>query len=196
MPHNPSKRYLYNAWQQMVRRCHDPNNPYFKDYGKRGIAVCEEWRISFDTFLRDMPPRPSPKHSIDRIDNNQGYKPGNVRWATMKEQSNNRRNNRLVTYLGRTQTAVHWAEEIFPENPGRIQTRLAKGWSVEKALATKIREKAKTVLDDILRWNGEEKTVREWGEQLFPGDRKIIPMRLDAGWTVERALTQRKRGRH
>ena len=82
----------YGIWAAMKRRCLSPNNPAYHDYGGRGITVCDRW-LDFKMFIADMDARPSPKHSIDRINNDGNYEPGNVRWATMTEQSFNRRNN-------------------------------------------------------------------------------------------------------
>lgn len=81
----------YRAWQSMIRRCESPSHPGFAYWGGRGIKVYDQWRASFDVFLADMGRRPSKTHSLDRINNDGNYEPGNCRWATKKQQVNNRR---------------------------------------------------------------------------------------------------------
>lgn len=80
----------YRAWDAMKSRCYNPKARGYAGYGGRGIAVCDRWRYSFENFLADMGERPSPEHSLDRIDNDGNYEPGNVRWATRSEQQRNR----------------------------------------------------------------------------------------------------------
>ncbi len=125
----------WNSWHSMLDRCLDPSAMGYENYGGRGINVCPSWcgRTGFQAFLNDVGPAPSPAHTIDRIDNNRGYEPGNVRWATRKEQARNRRNTRWITAFGRKQCLSAWAEETGL-SPTTISYRLLKGWPPEKAL--------------------------------------------------------------
>lgn len=84
------------AYSNMVQRCENPRHPHYRNYGGRGIAICARWRESFAAFLADVGPRPSPAHSLDRIDNERGYEPANCRWATRAQQQQNRRHTRAA----------------------------------------------------------------------------------------------------
>ena len=84
---------LYNVWNGMRQRCHNPNQPHYPRYGGRGISVCDRW-LKFENFLADMGEPPGPGYSLDRIDNDGNYEPGNVRWATKAEQRANQRKRR------------------------------------------------------------------------------------------------------
>lgn len=132
--HDSTKTPEFKAWCQMRARCSNPNNPAYKDYGGRGIRVCERWERSFTSFLEDMGPRPSPRHSIDRSCNDKGYEPGNCRWATHAEQSRNKRNNRWVNLNGRTVCIADWAA-AHGVRPALIYQRLGRGWPLQRALS-------------------------------------------------------------
>lgn len=127
---------LYETWCNIIRRTTNPNHGSYADYGGRGITVCPEWRDSFEAFARDMGPTYRDGLSIDRVDTNGNYEPGNVRWATPKEQARNMRRNRLVTAWGHTKTLAEWAE-LQGLNYQTLYNRLTRsGWSVERALTT------------------------------------------------------------
>jgi len=109
--HGESRSTEHQTWRGMHARCTDPSATGWSMYGARGIKVCDRWS-SFDNFLADMGRKPSPELTLDRIDSNGDYEPGNCRWATLEQQSTNRRDNLHLTYQGRTQTLSQWAREI------------------------------------------------------------------------------------
>lgn len=91
LKHGQSKSLEYLIWNGMRQRCSNPKNSHFRYYGGRGIRVCDQWQASFENFIADMGAKPSPKHTIDRINNEGNYEPGNCRWATYSQQNKNRR---------------------------------------------------------------------------------------------------------
>lgn len=123
---------LYRIWSGIKNRCCDVKNKSYHRYGGRGIKLCDRW-LDFKNFHADIPPRPSKQHTLDRKDNNKGYEPGNVRWATPKEQGNNRTTNVWHTYKGETRTVAQWAE-VAPVNLSSLRGRLAAGWTIDEAL--------------------------------------------------------------
>lgn len=132
--HGGSYTSTYQVWKAMKRRCLSPKSASFKDYGGRGITICERWR-QFKNFLADMGERPSPKYSIDRIDVNGNYEPDNCRWATRQEQARNTRKNRIVEYQSRKMPLVE-ACELAGEDHLLVRGRLHLGWPLEAALTT------------------------------------------------------------
>lgn len=130
---NQKKTSTYRIWGGMKARCTNPSEPAYKHYGGRGIAVCERW-MNFPNFLADMGERPS-RMSIDRIDNDGNYEPGNCRWATFAEQALNRSNNRLITAFGKTQPMKVWCEE-YSIDSSTLERRLDRGvMSAEDAVS-------------------------------------------------------------
>jgi len=123
----------WNSWHAMKERCLNPHAMGYEKYGGRGIRIHESWVSSFSTFLEYMGNPPTPLHTIDRINIDGHYEPGNVRWATRKEQARNRRNNRMITAFGKTQCMAAWAEETGLSRT-TIHYRLLKGWPAEQAL--------------------------------------------------------------
>jgi hypothetical protein len=129
---------LHNIWRGMLKRCADGSQD--PRYRARGICVCDQWRdyITFKTWAEAN--GYSDTLTIDRIDNDGPYSPENCRWATIKEQCRNRRTSRLLTIAGKTQTAAAWAEQ-YGVSQSTIATRLARGWTAERAVFEKPRVK-------------------------------------------------------
>lgn len=125
----------------MIARCTDQDHDSFEEYGGRGITVCERWLKSFTDFLSDVGKRPSESHSLDRIETNGNYEPGNVRWATKSQQNRNLRTNALLVLDGKSATAAEWSE-ITGISPITIATRKRRGWTDERTLTTPAMKKS------------------------------------------------------
>jgi hypothetical protein len=121
----------------MRLRCLDPRDQQYPWYGARGIRVCDEWRESFDAFLRDVGPRPSPSHSLDRIENDGNYEPGNVRWATKQEQALNTRRNVWLRLGDQVRLLADWSLAVRI-SPATLRARVLRGWTDEEVLTTPI----------------------------------------------------------
>lgn len=116
--HGKSRTPDWYRWWNMILRCHNKNNKYFKNYGGRGITVCDRWRgpDGFQNYMADMGPRPSDKHSLDRVDNDAGYCPENCRWATASVQLRNTRRNCVVEFNGESMTIADWSIRLGINN--------------------------------------------------------------------------------
>jgi hypothetical protein len=132
--HGMSTKPEYNVWNGMKSRCYSPNDAEWHNYGGRGIKVCDRWLHDFAAFYADMGPRPSAKHSIERVDVDGDYCPENCCWATPKEQARNRRNNRWVVYQGQRMTQAD-AAAASGVPLTTIWSRLARGCSAEELFA-------------------------------------------------------------
>lgn len=131
--HRCSGTKEHRAWSHMIGRCENPNDSAYPHYGARGITVCARWRASFEAFLFDMGKAPGPSMSLDRIDVNGHYEPGNCRWATRTEQARNTRCNTRVACRGALRTISEWAE--ISGNPSSlISARLKRGTEAERAI--------------------------------------------------------------
>jgi len=139
--HGLSTTGTYNSWAAMIRRCFDATNDSYPRYGHTGITVCERW-LSFEHFFADIGHRPSAAHSIERIDGNGNYEPGNCVWATASEQARNRRNNHVITFAGRTLCIAEWSNRTGIHASTLCKRLNDYGWSVERALTTPVHAKA------------------------------------------------------
>lgn len=181
--HNTKNR-LYRIWADMKRRCKNSDRPNYKNYGGKGIMVCQEWENSFDSFREwALNNGYSDDLSIDRIDNNGNYEPSNCHWATAKEQANNKRNNFLISYKGETHTLAQWCE-VFGLERNVVAMRIYRDKiPFEEAIKRGNRVKR------LLTYKGKTQSISEWTKEL--GFKKnTLDNRLNKlGWTVEKALS-------
>lgn len=135
----------YRAWGRMKRRCLDPKYHAYKFYGARGVSVCDAWVNSFPAFFSEVGHRPTPKHSLDRIDTTRGYEPGNCRWATRLTQANNRTDNIFVSYRGKRMTLTEaWRAAGCVCSNQSLFKRISNGWDVRAAVETPPNPKLQT----------------------------------------------------
>lgn len=133
--HGMTNTQLYSVRNGIIDRCTNPGCDSYADYGGRGITICDEWRHDFQAFydhVSGLPHCGEKGYSLDRIDNDGNYEPGNVRFATQSEQNRNQRTNRLITYKGETKCLTEWALEL-QVGRGMLDCRLRAGWSIERA---------------------------------------------------------------
>ena len=187
---------LYGVWLGMKNRTRNSNHKDYKYCGAKGITICEEWDKSYESFkawalnngYRD-------DLTIDRIDDNGNYCPENCRWADAYTQANNKSNNHLITYNGKTQNMTQWARELGVSR-GLIKDRLKSGWSVEDALTKEKREPGESILNRFLTYNGKTMTASRWADELGINKGTLSYRLNQLGWSTEKALSTpvRKRG--
>lgn len=128
--HDMHKTKIYKVWSGMISRCRTPSNTAYKNYGAKGVTVCEDW-LKFENFYRDMGDPPFDRATLDRIDYSLGYCKDNVRWASYFEQSRNKSTNRLITYKGKTLCLADWAKELGLDK-STLSHRLQRWGAIEK----------------------------------------------------------------
>lgn len=174
-----AKDKLTTTWENMVQRCHNPKAPNFKDYGGRGISVCERWR-SVRNFREDMGPHPGVRYSLDRIDNEGDYCPENCRWATKSVQTRNTRRNVLITIDGKSKCATDWATANGVP-PKTVHNRIQAGWDPVKAVTTPTRQ-GRSITHD-----GVTLTIAGWSKRIGIHE-TAIRYRIASGWPLSKAL--------
>lgn len=134
--HGMRRSAEYRIWTHIKTRCLNPKSKFFARYGGRGIRMCDAWANSFEAFYRDMGKRPSPKHSIDRIDNDGDYESSNCRWATQAVQSSNRSTVKMIEHGGIKDTIAGWSRMTgIPYL--KLRRRLVDGWPIASAIEAK-----------------------------------------------------------
>ena len=185
--HGMSKTPEFRIWSHMVQRCTNENDKSYQHYGARGITVCAEW-CDFSNFYRDMGPRPSAKHSIDRIDVNGNYEPSNCKWSTDHEQARNKTNTVFVTVDGKN---VVLQDAICSSGISRetVKSRVQRGMDINKALAKPPNKVSRTRRNEIIEMDGVRDNAAGWA--LRSGiPYKTLLYRLNAGWDERKALTE------
>ena len=183
--HGASSSSVYGSYKSMLRRCNDPKNRMFHRYGGRGITVCERWLgpQGAANFLADMGEKPSPRHTIERINNDGPYSPENCRWATMAEQSENRATTRLIAVGEALMSQAAW-DRTLGNGLNIVGDRIRRGWSAEEAVTTpKARHK-----HDITH-DGKTMSAHAWEVELGFGHGTIAYRVKKLGWSIQKALT-------
>jgi len=177
--HGKVKSPIYGIWSVMKDRCNNPKNKSYKNYGGRGIKVCEEWQ-DFDNFHNDMISAYLKGLTVERVDNNGDYCKGNCIWADMFAQANNKRRNKVITYKGVTDTLTHLSK-AFGFDYVVVQGRLYDGWDVDRAIETP-KTNYKTY-----SYNGETMPLIDLCRK-YNQEYSRVQKRLEHGWDIEKAL--------
>lgn len=200
----------YSRWKGMMRRCYDEKNAAYKNYGGRGIKVHELWH-DVAQFSASLPSGYFQGAHIDRINNDGDYEPGNIRWSTPKQNSVNKRNTKLLTFNGKTQSQHEWAEELGVTDKIIYDRINNSGWTVERALSTPVMDKAEISKASVAaRWGAHEKkgrpepmtarriirvesrgrimTMAELSLECGVSAKDLRRRIVELGWPVERAI--------
>lgn len=183
--HGDTYTIEYKIWAGMRRRCSNPNEVSYQRYGGRGIAVCDKWNNSFEAFLEDVGPRPGPEYSLERIDNDRGYEPGNVKWATYTEQNRNTSRTRFVDYQGRKVSLPEFAEITGQDYMLMHHRYTERGITNAEDLLKEAQPQNSTEVT----FRGQTATLMEWGRRLNIPYLTLYMRIHQYGWSVEKALT-------
>ena len=175
----------YLVWTEMKQRCLNNKHTHFKFYGGRGITVCDEWRRSFQAFIRDMGRRP-PGMTLDRIDSNKDYTPSNCRWTTWDVQRRNKRNNVWLEFDGKRLTLEDWSK-LTEISTGTLRQRLFDyHWTLQRALTEPPGTQRSS--NRWITYQGKIKTTAEWSRHLGIGYQTLQTRLNTLQWPVEKAL--------
>ena len=179
-----SKTGIRRSFDHMIGRCENESDNSYLNYGGRGITVSSRWRHSFETFVKDMGPRPEG-FTIERINNDGHYEAGNCIWASRKNQNRNKRNNRMLTGSGVTKTLAEWSETTG-HSVQTIHSRLRRGWSHDQAVFSPLIDRSDQA--EQHSFDGKTMSLKQWAEHL--GYSYVaLKARRKYGWDIERILT-------
>ena len=181
--HGMSKTPEWNAWVNMVQRCTNKKSPQWKDYGGRGIKVCDKWKDSFEAFYAHIGPKPMAGLTIDRIDNEKGYEPGNVRWSSCKVQGRNKRSNRIVEWEGEHLLLVELCERMGVKE-GNVSGRMRLGHDLKKSITMPLKARGSK---QWVEWQGERISLGRLAAKVGL-HRDTLAIRLKRGWSLDRAV--------
>ncbi len=178
---------LYQVWAQMKLRCHNEKHPKYKNYGARGIHMCKAWRESFATFqadlMKEIGERPSKKHTLDRINNDKDYSPGNVRWSIPTQQNRNKRTNHLVFFKGAMRSLAE-VSEMTGVDHRRLQHRVVdQGMSIDDAVNLPFEHGL-----EFYTYKGETHKLTGWSSILKIPYWVLYDRRHKLGWSVEKTF--------
>lgn len=182
----------YRAWAGMIDRCRNPAYEHYEYYGGKGIQVCERWRNSFAAFFLDMGLRPGKGYSIDRVDNDKNYEPGNCRWATQREQTRNKSNNVYITHNGETMILTDWSERLGIDRH-RLRRRLLGGMTFEEAISKPPQNHGE---HHLISHDGEKMNLSRWAARLKINGRTLTNrmkiQKLSFEEAISRPIKKRK----
>jgi hypothetical protein len=179
----------YKAWGNMISRCENVNRRGWKNYGGRGIRVCDRWRSSYRNFLADMGRRPSAKHSLDRINVDGDYEPGNCRWADRYTQASNTRTVQPIEACGESRSMSSWARRLGT-SWSVISRRLSRGWSPDDAVS--VRPGPRLMEPHFITSDGETHSVSGWARRLGV-PRSLLRSRIRYGSSPAEAVAELQR---
>jgi len=178
----------YQAYHDMLQRCYNDKVRNYHRYGGRGIEVCFEWRVSFENFFRDMGLRPSKRYSLDRIENDGNYEPGNCRWATREEQDNNKSAN-VRYFIDGDSLTISQISRRYNIPRARLESRLKRGDDIEKAVTPEIRYKP---MKQYCSEDGVCKSLKEWGYELDIPYRKMWKLIHERGKSLDEIISSKR----
>lgn len=173
----------YRSWYALKQRCNNTKSNDYPRYGGRGIKVCPEWLNSFETFYKDMGPKPTPEHTIERINGNGNYEPFNCRWATRLEQNNNKSNNRLIEDLNGKLFTLSQIARDSELSYGLLWSRLNKGITTKEAINTPLIE------SKLYYHDGYNLSLADWAVKTNIAKDTLRARIQTYGWSIKKALT-------